>query len=727
MNALRRAPMRSASPPRRRWFWPLCALLCAWAPIPEAWALRIIPPGSERAVLDLVRPFEDEGEVTPGVRLMSIRIESDRVRMTLRDGDGASGELELVPAATPGARAFTVAEVEGAAPTVKAALRKLADAVAHNDDGSFPFGEDVAQPDGGDTMLPPLWVERVLAGLGWLWVWLAGLLWVWRAARAPPRPTGRIFGLGVVIVVAVAAWVRLRNGFDPMHANDHAWEDAAVALGLASDAAAASRLETIYGPAFRMMQAPLAALAGGHFEALAWTGAAVGALATGMAALAAGALGGPVAGLLAGGVLALAPAAARVAASESDVVYGQFLFAWILALAARPRAIATGPAAAAAAALLALGHVVGPGWAAGAAGLAVALRHAARLQAPGLPVEGHLLVGPTRLGLPTREAIGLAIWVGVPGALAGALRLHDAMPMVSGRASTDGVAIATEPTMLLATDPAFFPPLVAIVAFVALVADFGPRRTQAGEGVRGAVVALLGSGALWIGTAATVAASLLVVACVTDALRYQAVLAVAIVVLAARLPAVVQWLARPRPEVGVALLLVVALAVGVEALRPRSGAEFVDTQIAAWRGLRDAAPRDAEVLTFVVPRGGAGRDALPDAPRGRWGPNGPTSQVLSSFNARARCDGKVGLPPASYLYLPPGCHAATGGEPPCAPAMAFDAGERAVAAGRVDVVQQWDRQRPSGEFLRFATGTVDWQLRRAGCPRGGERPGDQKR
>lgn len=691
----------------------LCALALL-APT-AALAARVIAPGSEAAVLALVLPYQDEGEVTPGVRLVSIRIESEAIRMTVKDAAGAQGDITLRPAPAAAATAFEVEVPADAPEAVRPALVALADAVRRNDDDSFRFSD---QGDGfGDNavVLPPLHTERALAAAAWLLALLLGGLWFARTGLRRPRGA-----LPWLLLFTVALGVRLAYDFDPLHANDHAWEDAAVALGVAGEVAASARLETTYGPALRMAQAPLAAALGGHFEALADAGALAGALASllaglGAAALAGGGRIGGLVGLLAGLTLALSPAASRVAGSESDLVFAQLALAWVLAVAARTRRIPTGPAVAAGVAILALGHIVGPGWAAGAAGLAVALRHATRLRGEAGDVEPHLLLGPSRWSLPTREALGLALWGALPAAGCGALRLLDAMAMVQDRATADGVGIAMEPTMLLISDPAYFPPVVGVLALLGLVGDLAPRQRDAGGGWRGLGVAVLGTIALWSGAVATTLASLLVVACATDAMRYQSVVAVVWVLLAARAPALLAFLLRRTPATAMVAFIALAVLTGVGILQPRSGHDFADSQITAWRGLRAASTQLGPTPTFVVPRGGAGRAALPDAPRGMWSAEGPTSRVLSSVNARTRCEGGLGLPEGSFLYLPPGCHAVTDGEPPCAPVRPFDAGGASVAEDRVDVVQVWDRQRPLGEFLRFPTGTVRWELRRARC------------
>ncbi len=742
-------PTTRSRPPR----WPrlvagLVLALALWAGgLGQAWADALIAPGSEAAVLALVAPFRDEGEVRPGVTLASIRIDAQRIVMTLQGNDGAA-DLVLVPQPerAAGRPSFAIEIV----PTDNAALREaqtsLRDAIVSNDHGSFPFIDsgtlDAGKQPRSGVATDPLaralrLTERVAAVLAWWMVALMALLWAARAAlrqRRRPGTTDRatvLDALGWIALFGVAVWARARLGFDPMHANDHAWEDAAVALGVDGEHGALERLDVIYGPAFRLAQRALVAPLGGHFEALAWLGALVGAAATVLLGLAARAVAGAGVGWIAGLACALSPLAVRVAASESDIVFGQLALAWVLAIAARPRGVPTGPAAAAGVALLALGHVVGPVWAAGAAGLAVALRHGARsgrsvddADAQGadaeraestLPWERHLLIGPRSWDDATREALGLALWLGLAGAIFGGLRLLDAAPMLQGRESPGGLAVSANPSMLLLTDADYASPLWWLLAVVGLAGDVA-LRWSAVRGRVGLGPALAGTASLAVGSLAMTLGSLLIIACVSDGLRYQSVLLLAVLIVAARGALVLAWLARWQGQRRLVAVAVVGLVALVEAARPRAGMDFVDAQIAAWRALRDAPTLPAGHLVLISPHHTQRGDAAPDVPRGRWSADGRSSETLWADVATARCAAGAPMPPGTYLLRPPSCASISASSPPCAVLDAFDAGGRSLVGGTVEIAQQWDRERPSGEFLRYASGSAPWSLRLARCP-----------
>ena len=698
-------------------------------------ALPLIATGSEADILALVAPFRDEGEVQPGVTLASIRIDAQQIVMTLR-GPAESADLILRPRTqrAPGSPAFDLTLSPAADAVLLAAQMSLRDAIVANDHGAFRFLDSIELNDAqdarsgveaGPAMEVLRLVERVAAAFAWWFVIISAVLWAIRSARRRGRGGWRE-ALAWAAVFGLAFWARARLGFDPLHANDHAWEDAAVALGVSGESGSEQRLNVIYGPAFRLAQQKLVVLFGAHLDALATVGALLGAAATVLLGLAARAVAGPVVAALAVLAMALSPLAVRVAASESDVVFGQFALAWVLAIAARPRGVPTGPVAAAGVVLLALGHVVGPGWAAGAAGLAVALRHASR-RSPGLalgaaaadlapqPFERHLLVGPRSWDDATREALGLTLWLGVAAAVLGSIRLLDAMPMLAAREAPDGVSISANPSMLLLLDADYASPVWFVLALVAMGGDLG-MRLRPGRGLADGATALAGTVALWLGIAALAVSSLMIIACVSDGLRYQSVFLVAVLVLAARGAAVLRWLVRLPGRWTQAVLLALCLVAAVEAVRPRAGMYFQDAQIAAWRALRAVDSLPEETITLITPHQSHRGEAAPDAPRGLWSANGPRSRVLWADVVKSQCSSGTPLPPHSFLYRPPSCASIGADVAPCAALDALDAGGPSVAAGVVTIAQQWDRERPSGEFLVYETGSVPWSLRRAQCP-----------
>ncbi len=568
------------------------------------------------------------------------------------------------------------------------------------------------------TSLPVL--EWCVAAVGWWVLLVCGVAgWVRRSARrgavgeaAAPGAQRALWPLALLCGGALAFLLRLRLGFVPLHANNHAWQDAALSLHPGAAGPGRAAADVVTGPALRMAQASLASLAGGHLEALAWVGSGVGAVAAVLLALAARALGGRRAGLWALLAAAVTPLTVRVAASESVVVFAQLLTAAAVLIAARPGLVPTGPALAATSALLALGHVVGPAWALSATGLAVALRHLRRCggASRAAPWERHTLVGPARWGRPTREAVGLGLWAGLPAVGAGALRLASAR--VELRAQVGDGSLATTPELghFLSLDPAFFSPLALALALagvawtLARAARGRPAARLAAGGALGVVT--LG---VWSGSA--------LMACTTDGLRYQSVTAVALLGLgAAPLGRLLRAAARgPRRRW---LPLVLVCAVCVDAAWPRAGMGFADSQAAGWAALRAAIPSSTAVQTFVVTEAGPYARALPDAPEGRWSSVGPTSRRLPVHEALARCRRGQALPPDTWVWLPPLCDARGRGQPPCAALQVFERVRAAGSArGRVDLAPGWGRQGVRSEFLRFAEATAEWRLSRAGCPR----------
>lgn len=730
-----------------------------------AHAEAVIGPGREADVLALIAPHRPGVALAPGVVLGRVQIHEREVVYVVRlsaaaaGGAEASAALRLRPrplarqADGPKGPAFSL-HPDAATGPLGDGLAALSRAVLTNDDGRFPFlaavdSRTAARP----TSVPQgsRW-ERYLALALWaLWA-VAGLLavWLWvRRAGQPLAPRRWAPWVAALALFAVAAWARWRLGFTPLHANGHAFEDAAASLGV-DGAAALSRLDAIYGPALRLAQRASVALTGAHLDGLATAGALWGGLAAVLCASAVAALAGRLGGILAGLAMALLPLALRLAASESDLVVAQALIAAaLLAAVAVPSAAEAGSpwlgrardlCLAAALGLLALGHVLGPPMAATVAATAVSLRHAAALAAaPPLGPDTPRL-GPVARAAATEHAsaaASAALRLGLPliavGALCGGLRLHTALEHVADRG---GIGIALEATMLLFTDGDWFAPGLAACAVLGLVGDLAARQpAPALATVRSRLLGLAGTLALWLGAIVALFSMLVICASTTDAVRYQGALLPVVLTWAARLPSLLSWITammagstQPSPVASAGTqrqrlaTWALGLVLAADIAWPRAGADFQDSQGAGWRAVRPALVALGADLTLVSPRHRGPAPVVIETPRGAISAIGPELARLREEDLRAACEARLALPANLYVLLPPACEA-RGAD--CGGLRRLRLGSAPVAAGRVDVAPYLDRERPRAEFSDFQGGSAAWSLWRAGCPgRGGSSTGD---
>ncbi len=693
--------------PLRLALWSALPLLCLLL-APEALAKTPpgIGPGREAEALQLLRPYADQGEVVPGVVLAGVQIQPDRLVLKLHDAAGPDATLTLwtVPSAPnrPPPKSFRPEPSVATTPALQQAQTNLLAAVARNDTGSFAVGAPVTTPN------PAMAQENVWADPGMaLRLALAVALWLLLGVavvrqlrqRVGDASCGGRIGRWIagLIVVSVAFGARSEAPFTPLHANDHAYEDIAVALGTPESGPATVRAVVEYGPSWVVAQRATVPLFGRTHDGLARWSAAVGALAALFAFLAATqACGTGSAGLLAGLVVALAPVAVRVGHSESVLVVAQLLVAVGLWLAVTAPNLANRLGLLAVVGLLATGHPLGPAYAAGVAALAWAVERG--VDPSGRVAPDVLLPWRSRLGwaaaLAGVVAAGLALgWLGDAGLLARRVAV-----------TSQEVPISTGFWRVwLWLDPAWSSVAAVVLAtlgWMALPVHFAtPWQDRT-----------LRTLAFGLGLGAVALPGLVVTASVTDALRYQAPFAGALAVAIGFAPALVQDpLARGRwPRVVVVLL--VALAVLVELGRDLPGETHLDVQAQAYQGLRRAVGKQpGEVWLLQVERDGAAQVVV-EAPVGRLAADGPTLRVLSVRQAEAA--GKAGrtLPRPLYVFLDPGCEARVlqGSAGPCAALERWAQG-LPVARGTAKVARASNGVLPD-EFHAYRTATPGWSL-----------------
>lgn len=756
----------------RRSLWLLilaCSLVSTVAP-PAAYA-EVIARGREADVLDLFKPFRDEGTVTTGITLAGVRISAQKVVVTLRraaSGGKATAEATVIltPVApvTAGKPHFSVRLASTDEADLQSAQKAIAAAISRNDKGTFfapPPVEDPAEPGaGGDlsdgqpvrshahqrattaapvtslTVSPEAW----LGGILWLvlLVIMAGPLFsvFARVLRGPHRLVAMAqLGAGVTLLL-LALRSRLDMPFVPLHANQHGWEDLAVLLNLPDAAPAVGRHLEVYGAAWLVARRALLPLFGAHFDGVGLAGAWWGATAVLLAAVAALRAGGSrvVVGVAAV-ALVYAPVAARVAHSESDLVVGQWLIAAGLWLATREGRLAVGGVCAAIA-LLALGHVVGPPLGLALALMAIALR-------PALPEEDS--TPPTVRALPSSAAGDTTPLAGMLGAGVGrdlsprlwtaagfgltlvaatAIRLLSAGVHLGSRLgiTEQAVPIPLQPwkfSLWLSTDYASTG--LGVLALLGVVGALAVRWADARW--RGVVVEL----PLWMGVAAVVTTGLVVCASLTDGLRYQSLLAAPMLVLAGR--AGLAWRHGPsRWRWALGLACVIALmATLVETGRGFQGRTQLDSQGQQWLHLRATLGKHQGKLYLLRPEWSPGRAAVFEVPQGRWSADGPESLELDSAAATIDCRRGGQLPPQTFAIRFAACSASRNdhqaafgrrkrpGRPPCASALALRVNDQPLGAWPITVARPLMRLGLPGEFLTFAKPQVPWQLFEAQC------------
>ncbi|MBM4342190.1 MAG: hypothetical protein FJ100_02300 [Deltaproteobacteria bacterium] len=776
----------------------------------------VIARGREADVLRLLAPFRDGQPVADtGVVLDNVRIGADSVAVDLRDAAGQSATVTLRPALAGGPKAFSV-QAPSAPDRLGLATDLVAAAIARNDDGSF-FRHATSGPTTvtAASAAPAGPAPEFATPLGYLtaglWVVLAAAM-VAKALRRPRTWSALVFG-GVLLVVAAAA--RRAAPFTPLHADDHAWLEIAVGLGLPGADTGAHRLLTEYGPAWWQLQRWTAPLWGNDHEALGRWAAALGALATVLAVLAARrATTRWLPALAAGALMVWSPLAVRVGNSESTLVVAQFLVAAALWLASPPYEARSGRwdtvGVLAALGLLASGHPLGPVFAVGAGLCAWALsirphgatssrvfrdlnrggdhstvwndgeilhpgaeppppsprqidvssnfgdlneggdRSTARndgtfpnpgalavLRPSGKPSTSsnfaHLNEGGDRstpqhhsaqpqsaaglrAALPSgNNLLALAAGFGLVAGLV-AWRMAGQAELVGSRLAATGWLPVPRGFWLyeLWWNRAWAPAALTTAGALAGLGGLYAQRL-----VHGRAVARWSLAAMLAGLVALGIAGLLVVACVTDAVRYQAPMAAAWVVVIAFAPRMAELASdRVRPWLGLAVLA--ALGIGVlQCLWSPFGADALDAQGQGYAILRRELGQETGDLWLLAPEREPGerRHVVMDVPVGAWTRAGPVSHRVSTDEYRAAC--AAGRPPSpAWVWLGPACEAIDlpGLATPCAElAPLLDASQPA----RSGFVRPWSgtmAQGLPGEFHSYPGDTVPWRLARARCP-----------
>lgn len=661
---------------------------------------RFIGPGREADVLALLRPFTLSAEVVPGVTVHRVSVEGRAAVVTLRDAAGATASLRLAvrdegEGSGAGAPAFRVERPRRAVSgRLEEACERVAAAVTRNDDGSF-FGAAPPTASGPGPeparRAPPAGpgLPLGLAYGAWGILLLVLLAEAIRAARRR-LPWSTVAAGGAVLAVALA--VRLLVPYAPLHANSHAYEDIAVALAVPDAAALTREFLALYGPSWWAGQRLGLLIAGAHHAGLANVDVVFGALAALLAFAAALRNGaGRVAALVAALVAAAVPIAARVGHSESPFAVAQLLVAAALLLgASRGRLATLGHAAAVA--LLATGHLIGPPLAAATVLVGWAAAPSKR---------DRVATGPGTGASPGRALlVGLALTAG-GAALVAADRLGPIREHFGGR-----LASLSPATKLLWIDPAWSSLALAAAVVLGVVGCAWP----AAAGERPARVAGRAAAAL-VGLTLAVVSGLLVVACVSDALRYQAPAAALIVVLAARAPALVPRAPGARRRLAQAALGLLAAVAIAEVSRVPSGATWLDVQAREYEALRAALlAAGAEVVVLVEPERPIDEKML-KLPVGRLGPDGPTVRLVPAAQIGAFC--RPDERPFVFVSAEAAIAPAPGGGSVADHLLALaDHGEAHLEGVAPSVALP----RLRSEFHREMPETARWSLWRARCP-----------
>ncbi|MSP92773.1 MAG: hypothetical protein EXR79_13370, partial [Myxococcales bacterium] len=718
-----------------------------------------IARGREAAVLALIRPYVDEGPVGRAV-LAGVAIQPDGIVFRLADGHGAGAELVLRPAPPDRDRrrptSFLVEKPAQASADLTAARELLLAAVAANDDGTF----FVPRPTAGASVLPgtataseggapaaalatrglgawPARARAALTALAWVLLVLALVRRALRRAESVAVPTGRLSRWVLVPFVAIVAWqARAEAPFTPLHANDHAYEDLGVALDLPESQADAARAAIEYGAAWTAIQQATAPWFGGHHDGVGRWATLVGTLACVLAFLAAARVVGPWPALTGTLVMAWAPIAVRVGQSESPLVVAQFVVAavlWLCTGTARADRLGVGVGVF----LLATGHPLGPVFATGAALCAWAVgprRVRVPRAAQSTPAAGsEVLVAvrrddgsgvleaepaPAPISAVLVDPNGLRadlVWLAVLAAVTGAgisVTALGAGGVLAERVSRLGaLPIPSSPLQFwLWNDSAWAPGAALVLAELGVVGLWLRTRT-----LLGTATAWLRAAGLALGLALLAVAGLLVVACTTDAVRYQAPFAPALVV-----AATLSFAATRGPHWRGSLLrwpvrivqFVALVATLVQVVGDASGTRATDAQGEAYRALRGALGHLEGDVWIAVPD----RDAAPppggvqvtlEAPVGLWSPGGPRVRALRAGDVHTACQTGYPLPKPAYVWLPPACSALEAGGRPraCGQLDALiDRKAPLAAAGTVAVAPTRGVEGLPGEFLTYQVG-----------------------
>ena len=681
--------LRLPNLPRNSRLWLLALLVL----LPTLAHAQAIDRGREADVLRLLLPYVDDGPVGDGVKLARIAIRADAIELEVANPQGQTATLKLTPRpvgdARPGSKSFAMdTPLPPTKPLLDAQLA-LYNAVKQNDDGTF-FAHASALPSKPHASAPaqdPL-VAQVLGGVGaLLWLLLVALLLshlVWRR-----QPFKWLFWLAFALF---AAWVRRKVPFAPLHANGHGLEDILIAIDAPDSQAATARYVAQYGPTWLMPLQWLTRLFGQAHDQLAVVASALGGLAAAFGTAAAWRMSRQwLWTALAGALLVFVPVATRVGHSESTFVVAQLLVAIGLWAATHPRLpwqphersyLPVNLPLLLVLGLLVLGHPIGIGLGLGLWCVTAAL------------ASEHLGFKPPF------QVLALVLLLAFVG-----LQLQMNRDSVAAR-MTYGAAfhlpVPSLPHHYWLWLQAGYAPRLALVAGMAGLWSMARDATGQKHWIRFAFATL--------GTLLVVASGLMVTACISDALRYQAPFAPLLAVLIARAgPGL-----SPTPggrTLGIALWLGIALGFGGLDVGKRP-----DAQAQSYLDLRESLREQKGDVWLLAPERTGHERVVVELPAGLLAKGGANVRLLPLDDAKTACQKGLPLPPHAFVWLDHACSALVpeAAQPPCEMLQPF-IGET-VQEFRVTPLPRLSQDGMAGEFDNYPSLGVDVRLAKAKCP-----------
>ena len=255
-------------------------------------------------------------------------------------------------------------------------------------------------------------------------------------------------------------------------------------------------------------------------------------------------------------------------------------------------------------------------------------------------------------------------------------------------------------------------------AFTTSVAALGLGGLWAQRRVHGRALAAWTLLAWLAGCGALGAAGLVVVACVTDAARYQAPMMAVWLISGAFAMRFADLLPPSQLLIGKGVAAVALLAAVVQVLLGSAATHSLDAQGQAYQVLRRELGDERGVLWLVAPeRGSEKRHVVADFPVGKWSEEGPESKVVTLAEYQKLC--RNGTPPQpAYVFLGPACQAVDLPDvsTPCAGLEALIDPAVPVRGGFIKPMVDFDPRGLRGEFHTYARDPLDWRLGKARCP-----------
>ena len=332
----------------------------------------------------------------------------------------------------------------------------------------------------------------------------------------------------------------------------------------------------------------------------------------------------------------------------------------------------------------------------------------------GLGIAAFLLVSGHPIGLGVCAATGLiALSYGlrhglglVPsstrtvatlaGAGAGVWLLPLALEVTSERVPM-GFA-GSLPSVIMWLRPEFAPTALWPLAAVGLALVFGLPRPRTRDVAAGALL-VVGMTALVLGVTHVVD--------VTDAIRYQSLLALVLFLLTAE--ALAYTVRSTRLARGVAVLLVTFAAAGL--LWARVQPACVGLEAEAYLSLRQALTTPDEIWLIQMRRPDS--QVIHEMPVGRWSSAGPTVHAMLATEASDLCHERGVLPDNTWIWMSPS-FSVPGEEPARERLLAFADDAEGLAIGMMGANRP-TRWGGLGEFHPFPD-EVPWLVAPARCP-----------